>query len=189
MSVDSVHNELHLKCLTEHLGWRLPVPGASAAADVEALMDSGSGITALSEKVVEAVRGQPGMAKTTLTKARVRNARVVSSLGQRVQYGDEIESTPLDERNGMGTSQVHHAVYPAPWGMRCDYHGTEDAEMEIRHRGHDETQGICAECMPASNRRVLYGSPLLVLCCWRRRLSRRSGRAVMGQVTWTIPPY
>ena len=45
-------------------------------------MDSGSGITAISEELVEALRRQPGMMQTTLTQAFVRNARVVTSVGQ-----------------------------------------------------------------------------------------------------------
>ena len=40
---------------------RLAVSGASAAADVKVLMDSGSGITAMSEELVEVLRRQSGM--------------------------------------------------------------------------------------------------------------------------------
>ena len=45
-------------------------------------MDSGSGITAMSEELVEALRRQPGMMQTALTQALVGHARVVTSLGQ-----------------------------------------------------------------------------------------------------------
>ena len=45
-------------------------------------MDYSSGITAMSKELVEALRRQPGMMKTTLTQAFVGHARVVTSLGQ-----------------------------------------------------------------------------------------------------------
>ena len=60
----------------------LRLPGASTAAEEKVLMDYGSGITAKSEELVEALRRQPGMMQTTLTQAFVRNARVVTSVGQ-----------------------------------------------------------------------------------------------------------
>ena len=53
-SVDTVDSEPHLKALTQHIAGRLAVPGASADAEVEVLMASGSGITAMSEELVEA---------------------------------------------------------------------------------------------------------------------------------------
>ena len=43
-SVDTVDIEPHLEALTQHVAGRLAVPGASAAAEVKVLMDSGSGI-------------------------------------------------------------------------------------------------------------------------------------------------
>ena len=66
-SVDSVEKELHLETLTYHLAGRLAVPGASVAAEVKVLMDSGSDISAMSEEVVDALRGQPRMTQTALT--------------------------------------------------------------------------------------------------------------------------
>ena len=65
----------------QHLAGRLAVPGASVVAEVNVLMDSGSGITAMSEELVEALRRQPGMMQTALTQAFVGHARVVT-LGQ-----------------------------------------------------------------------------------------------------------
>ena len=59
--------EPHLEALTQHVAGRLALPGASAAAEVKVLMDSGSEITAMSEEVVEALRRQPGMMQTALT--------------------------------------------------------------------------------------------------------------------------
>ena len=47
--------EPHLEALTQHVAGRLVVAGASAAAEVKVLMDSGSGITAMSEELVEAL--------------------------------------------------------------------------------------------------------------------------------------
>ena len=75
--VDSVDNEPHVEGLTQHLAGRLAVPGASAAAEVKVLMDSGSSIKAMSEELVQALREEPGMTQTALT-----HARVVTLLGQ-----------------------------------------------------------------------------------------------------------
>ena len=47
--MDPVENEPHAEGCTQHLAERLAVPGASAAAEVKMLMDSGSSITAMSE--------------------------------------------------------------------------------------------------------------------------------------------
>ena len=69
--------EPHLEALTQYVAGRLTVAGASAAAYVKVLMDSVSGITAMSEELV-----QLGMMQTTLTQAFVRRARVVTSLDQ-----------------------------------------------------------------------------------------------------------
>ena len=80
--VNSVENEPHVEVLTQHLAGRLAAPGASAAAEVKVLMDSGSSITAMSEELVQVLRGQPGMTQTALTQAFVGHARVVTSLGQ-----------------------------------------------------------------------------------------------------------
>ena len=60
-SVDSVENEPPLVSPTLHLVGCLAVPGASATGEVKALMESGSDITAESEELVEALRGQPRM--------------------------------------------------------------------------------------------------------------------------------
>ena len=56
-------------------------------------MDSGSGITAMSEELVEAMRRQPGMMQTALTQAFVGHARVVTSLGQ--ECDNVTQSCPL----------------------------------------------------------------------------------------------
>ena len=83
-SVDTVDTEPHLEVPTQHVAGRLAVPGASAAAEVTLLMDSGSGITAMSEELVEALRRQTGMMQTALTQAFVGHARVVTPLGRSV---------------------------------------------------------------------------------------------------------
>ena len=44
-SVDTMDTEPHLEALTQHVAGCLAVPGASAAAGVKVLIDSGSGIT------------------------------------------------------------------------------------------------------------------------------------------------
>ena len=53
--------------LMQHLAGRLAVPRAVAAAEVNVLTDSSSIITAMSEELVQALRGQPGIAQTALT--------------------------------------------------------------------------------------------------------------------------
>ena len=65
--VDSVENQPRVEGLAQHLAGRLAVPGASAAAEVKVLMDSGSRITAMTEELVQALRGQVGMTQTVLT--------------------------------------------------------------------------------------------------------------------------
>ena len=55
-SVDTADTEPLLESLTQHVAGRLAVSGASAAAEVKVLIDSGSGITATSEELVEALR-------------------------------------------------------------------------------------------------------------------------------------
>ena len=81
-NVDTVYTQPHWEALTQHVAGCLAVPGASAAAEVKVLMDSGSGITAMSEELVEALRRQPGMMQNALTQALVWHARVVTSFGQ-----------------------------------------------------------------------------------------------------------
>ena len=76
-----METEPHVEALTQHVARRLAVPGASVVAEVNVLVGSGSGITAISEELVEALQGQPGMTQTTLTQAFVGHARVVTSLG------------------------------------------------------------------------------------------------------------
>ena len=53
--------EPHVEALTQHVAGRLAVPVASAATEVNVLMDSGSGITSMSEEVVETLRRQSGI--------------------------------------------------------------------------------------------------------------------------------
>ena len=101
-SVDTVETEPHLEALTQHVAGRLVVPGASAAAEVKLLMDSGSGTTAISEELVEALQRQPGMTQTALTQAFVGPARVVTSLGQ---------DCDIDTQ-----SCLHHVTIETPWG-------------------------------------------------------------------------
>ena len=92
-SVGTVETEPHLEVLTQHVAGRLAVPGASEAAEPKVLMDSGSGITAISEELVEALQGQPGMTQTSVTQAFVGHARVLTSLGQECDF--ETQSCPL----------------------------------------------------------------------------------------------
>ena len=100
--VDSKENKPHVKGLAQHLAGRLAVPGAPAAAEVKVLMDSSSSVTAMSEELVQALRGQVGMAQTALTQAFVGHARVVTLLGQGCDI--ETQSCPL------------HLTIDTPWG-------------------------------------------------------------------------
>ena len=98
-----METESHLEALTQHVAGRLAVPGASVAAEGKMFMDSGSGITAMSEELVEALWRQPGMRQTTLTQAFVGHARVVTSLGR--EYDIVTQSCPL------------HLTIEPPWGL------------------------------------------------------------------------
>ena len=53
-TVDSAENEAHAEVLMLHFAGRLAVPGASAAAEVEVVIHSGSSITAMSEELIRA---------------------------------------------------------------------------------------------------------------------------------------
>ena len=83
----------YLEALTHHVARFLADPGASAAAMIDVLMGSGLSITAISEKLVEALQEQPGMNHTALTQPFVGHARVVTSLGQECDI--ETQSCPL----------------------------------------------------------------------------------------------
>ena len=100
--VDLVESEPYVEGLTQHLAGRLAVPDSFAVAEVKMLMDSGSSITAMSKKLVQALRGQPGMMQPALTQAFVVHARVVTSLGQECDI--KAQSCPL------------HLTIDTPWG-------------------------------------------------------------------------
>ena len=57
--MDTVETEPHLETLTKNFAEHLQVPGASATAEVVVLMDHGSGITEMSEELVDAMRRHP----------------------------------------------------------------------------------------------------------------------------------
>ena len=89
MGVDrTAHGGLHASCRG-----RLVVPGASVAAEVKVLVEFGSDTWEMSGKLVEARRGQQGMAQTALTRAFVRHALVTNSLRQ--EWDIETQSCPL----------------------------------------------------------------------------------------------
>ena len=52
----------HLEAPAQHVAGRLAVPGVSAAVGVNVHMGFGSGITAMSEELVETLQGQLEMA-------------------------------------------------------------------------------------------------------------------------------
>ena len=79
---------------------RLPV--RVRLLEVKVLMDSDSGITAMSEELVEALPRQPRMMQTALTQAFVGHARMVTSLDQEPDI--VTHSCPL------------HLTIETPWG-------------------------------------------------------------------------
>ena len=74
----------------QHVAGRPAVLAAAAAAEVKVVMYSGSGITVMSEELVESLRGQPGLMQTALTQYWVGKQRVVTSLG--LECGIETQS-------------------------------------------------------------------------------------------------
>ena len=81
-----METEPHSEALTQHVAGSLAVPGASATAEIRLLMDYGSVTTAMSQKLLEALQGQPGMTQSALTQACVGNARALTSLDPECQY-------------------------------------------------------------------------------------------------------
>ena len=81
--MDTVHTDRHLEALTQHVRGDLVVPGASAVADVNFLVDFSSGNTAMSGTRVEALPGQSRIGKAALPQGFVGHARVGTSLGQK----------------------------------------------------------------------------------------------------------
>ena len=94
--------EPHIRALTQHDAGHLAVSGASVAAEVKVLLESGSGIIAMSEEVVEALQRQKVKTQTALTQSFVGHARVVTSLGQECDI--VTQSCPL------------HQMIETPWG-------------------------------------------------------------------------
>ena len=92
----------HLEVLTQYVAGRPAVPDAPAGVEVRVLMDSGPGITAMLEELVEDMRRRPGMMQTALTQEFVRNARVITSLGRECEI--VTQSCPL------------HLSIESPWG-------------------------------------------------------------------------
>ena len=69
----------------------------------------------MSEELVQALRGQVGMAQTALTQAFVGHSRVETMLGQEDDIDTQTASTPLNDRYIIGTSPTYHAVHRVPW--------------------------------------------------------------------------
>ena len=149
-SVDTVETEPHLEALTQHVAGHLAMPGAFGAAEAKVLMDSGSAITAISEELVEALQGQPGMRQTALTQALIGHARVVTSFGQ--ECDNEWQSCPLHLTIETSWGPVRYTMpfIALPGGGQCGYHRSKDAEGETRHRRHGADQGLCTEGTRAS---------------------------------------
>ena len=149
-SVDSVENEPHFEGLTHHLAERLAVPGASAAAAVKVLMDSGSGGTAMSEELAETLRGQPGMTQNGLTQAFVGQMRVVASLGQ--ECDTETQSAPIHFtiETPWGTGRFTMPFVVLPGGGDVVIIGQKTPRRETRHRRHGAAKGVCTDCRWAS---------------------------------------
>ena len=82
LSGDTLDNEPHFEALTRYVTGCISVPVAPAAAEVTVLINSGSGVTGMSQELVEALRRQPEIIQTALTNAFVSHARVMTSFGQ-----------------------------------------------------------------------------------------------------------
>lgn len=67
----------------EHISGRFSAPGAAGVVKFNVLMYSGSGIAAMSEKLVETLRAPLGVMQIALTRAFVGHARVVTSLEEK----------------------------------------------------------------------------------------------------------
>ena len=57
--MDAVDTEPQFETRAEHVAESPTVAGVSSATEVRVLMDYGSGVTATSEELVEALQGQP----------------------------------------------------------------------------------------------------------------------------------
>ena len=116
-SVDTVDTEPHLEALTQHVARYLT--GASTVAEANILMDSSSGITAMSKEPVEALRRQPEMMPSSLTQAFARHACVMTSLGQECYVVTQSCPLHIKIEPPLGTSPLYSAVHRAHWGRRC----------------------------------------------------------------------
>ena len=177
--------EPHLETLAQHAAGRLAVPGASAAAEVKILMESGSGITAMSEELAETLRRQPGMMQTALTQAFVGHARVVTSLGQECDIVTQSCPLHLTIETPWGPVRFTMPFIVLPRGGDVVIIGQKILGEKL---GIDVMAQLMASVLKAHGWRmalrwrvqpVLWASPTLALCCGRRWLSRRSGRAAM----------
>ena len=61
--MDTLGTETKLAALTQYIAARIVVPGASAVAEVKAIIDSGSGTTAMLEELVDVLRKQAKICK------------------------------------------------------------------------------------------------------------------------------
>ena len=187
--MDTVETEPHLEVLTQHVTGRLAVSGASAAAEVKELIDCGSGITAMSEEQVQALRGQLRM---TLTQAFYGNARVVTSLGQ--EFDIETQSCLLHltmkTPRGLVRFTMPFIVLPGEGDVVIIGQKTLRTKLDINVMAQPKASVLKAQerqhaaGMELTARSV--GEPNGVLCCERRWLSQRSLWAVTRQATWTM---
>ena len=194
-SMDSVENEPYLEAPTHYLGGRLAVLGDSVVAEVKVFMDSGSGITAMSEEPVETLRGQPGITPTALTQAFVGHPRVVASLGQECDI--ETQSCPLQLAIEMPWAPVRFTMpFPVlPGGGDVVIMGQKTLRKKL---GIDVMAQLKTSVLKACGRQDGAGMELTARAVGEPnagavlpagRLSRRSGRAAMRQVTWTMTSH
>ena len=187
--------EPHLEALTQHVAGRLAVPGASAAAEVKVLMDSGSGITAMSEELVEALRRQPGMMQTALTQAFVGHARVVTSLGQECDIVTQSCPLHLTIETPWGPVRFTMPFIVLPAGGDVVFIGQKtlkekrwiDVMTQLKVsvlKAHGRKNGPEMEATAGAVDEPNAGAVLRAAM-----VSRRSERVTARQVTWTMTPH
>ena len=158
-----METEPHLEALTQHVAGSLAVPSASAAAGVKVLMDSGSGTTAISEELVEALQGQPKMTQTALRQAFVGHARVVTSLGQECDIETQLCSLHLTIETPWGPLRftMSFIVLPGAGDVVIIGQKTLSQRLGIAEFGPAHTSSrFFKDLASAGNRRRAHAVPL-----------------------------
>ena len=111
------------------------VPGASAAAEIKVLMDSGLSITAMLGELVQALRRQVGMAQTALTQA-IGHALLVTLSGQECDIETQSCSLHLAIDTPWGPARFTMPFIVLPGRGDVVIIVQKALEIETRHRRH-----------------------------------------------------